>query len=309
HSAGDWEHVNDATCTENGANVKKCTVCGQVLETEILPADGHIASDWKTVEEATADKNGLKAKTCTVCGETLATAITSKHTAILPNENGKPEAITDRWGKGNATEENITLIANPSDLLGMDVVLFQTFEELCKIDSISLSLYHSAGDGIGYPDSTATVLLSTDGINYSPVGTFTLQTAELSLDQAGTVTSTLTFETEAEALSVKILLHAGESTDLVGPTPDGGESYWKYIGIVSLDVSQVSDDVWVKGDVDGDGSFNTIDYMKLKRYILGTFELDEAAYKRADIDLDGSVAALDYMMLKRIYLGTHSFPA
>lgn len=62
------------------------------------------------------------------------------------------------------------------------------------------------------------------------------------------------------------------------------------------------------GDINGDGSLDAKDYMILKRYILGTYELDWHARYRADINLDGIVYAKDYLQFKRIILGTFNFP-
>ncbi len=58
------------------------------------------------------------------------------------------------------------------------------------------------------------------------------------------------------------------------------------------------------GDVDGNGAVEVIDYMKLKRNILGTYTLTEDELTRADIDGNGAVETIDYMMLKRFHLGT-----
>lgn len=58
------------------------------------------------------------------------------------------------------------------------------------------------------------------------------------------------------------------------------------------------------GDIDGDGMVKAKDFMMLKRYVLGTFELTEEQLATADIDGNGEVKAKDFMMLKRIVLGT-----
>ena len=54
------------------------------------------------------------------------------------------------------------------------------------------------------------------------------------------------------------------------------------------------------GDTDGNGSLDAKDYMILKRYILGTYELDWLSEYRADVNLDSKVGAVDYLYLKRI---------
>ncbi len=59
------------------------------------------------------------------------------------------------------------------------------------------------------------------------------------------------------------------------------------------------------GDVNGDGSIVAVDYLMLKRAVLGTYQLDESAEARGDIDGNGSVDSTDYFMLKRHVLGTY----
>ena len=57
------------------------------------------------------------------------------------------------------------------------------------------------------------------------------------------------------------------------------------------------------GDVDGDGEITALDYLYLKRYILGTFS-GEIVLENADVDGDGKIDATDSLYLKRGYLGT-----
>ena len=49
--------------------------------------------------------------------------------------------------------------------------------------------------------------------------------------------------------------------------------------------------------------------MMLKRTILGTYALTPAQIANADIDSDGALKLRDYMMLKRYVLGTFELPA
>lgn len=67
------------------------------------------------------------------------------------------------------------------------------------------------------------------------------------------------------------------------------------------------EDDFLRGDVDGSGELDTLDYMILKRSILGTYTLSADEASRADVNLDGEVSSMDYMMLKRVILGTYSF--
>ena len=63
------------------------------------------------------------------------------------------------------------------------------------------------------------------------------------------------------------------------------------------------------GDIDNDNRVGIRDYMLLKRYVLGTFDLSAAELDAADLDSDQIVDAKDYMLLKRLVLGTYTFPS
>lgn len=64
HTPGEWEVLSYPTCTENGKRVKKCTECGEILETdtdsEDMKALGHDFEGAEWVEEAA---------TCTTPGQ------------------------------------------------------------------------------------------------------------------------------------------------------------------------------------------------------------------------------------------------
>ena len=73
HTAGEWETVTEPTATAAGEKVRRCTLCGRVVDRETLdklPHD-HIAGDWVTVTEPTATATGEKVRRCTVCSEIM----------------------------------------------------------------------------------------------------------------------------------------------------------------------------------------------------------------------------------------------
>lgn len=59
------------------------------------------------------------------------------------------------------------------------------------------------------------------------------------------------------------------------------------------------------GDINDDNEITAQDYMMVKRYVLGTFKLNETQSVSADINCDGEITAQDYMMVKRAVLGTY----
>lgn len=60
------------------------------------------------------------------------------------------------------------------------------------------------------------------------------------------------------------------------------------------------------GDVNGDGSINSIDFAKLRMYLLGMIEIfpNTSVHYASDINRDGSVNSLDFAMLRKYLLGT-----
>ncbi len=72
------EQTIPATCTVNGMKFYICSECGDTIgETEIIPAS-HTPGEWETVLEPTYEAEGKKVKKCTVCGEILEEEIIPK---------------------------------------------------------------------------------------------------------------------------------------------------------------------------------------------------------------------------------------
>ena len=83
HDAGEWTVVKEATCTEEGKKVRKCTSCGEEIEAAVIPKAEHTEGEWKTVVEATEDREGQREIHCTVCDALLKTETIPK----LPHEH------------------------------------------------------------------------------------------------------------------------------------------------------------------------------------------------------------------------------
>lgn len=73
HKAGEWETVEEVTCTEPGKEEQSCEECGELLDTREIPAAGHQAGEWEIVEEASCTEAGSRERRCTECDEVLDT--------------------------------------------------------------------------------------------------------------------------------------------------------------------------------------------------------------------------------------------
>ena len=78
HTAGDWEVVKAATCTEEGQRVKKCVDDGEVMETETIPKTAHTDGEWKVTKAATETAEGEKTLYCKNCNAVIRTEVIAK---------------------------------------------------------------------------------------------------------------------------------------------------------------------------------------------------------------------------------------
>ncbi len=72
HTPGDWQISIAPNCTNAGQRVRKCTGCGQVVQTETVAAYGHNAGSWQVITEPSCEKEGVKIQKCTVCSAEVA---------------------------------------------------------------------------------------------------------------------------------------------------------------------------------------------------------------------------------------------
>ena len=69
------KHVAGTPTVEAGKKVTRCTVCGVVLEEEVIEATGHTYDDGVVTKKATCTEAGVKTYTCTKCHDTKTEAI------------------------------------------------------------------------------------------------------------------------------------------------------------------------------------------------------------------------------------------
>jgi hypothetical protein len=67
HVPSDWIIFSEATCSEEGKKIQKCTVCDIEISSEAIEKTNHIISNWIIEKEATCNSDGSKIKKCTVC--------------------------------------------------------------------------------------------------------------------------------------------------------------------------------------------------------------------------------------------------
>lgn len=63
------------------------------------------------------------------------------------------------------------------------------------------------------------------------------------------------------------------------------------------------------GDIDGNGKVDSVDYLLLKRYVLGTVSLSPMQRLTAAVAGRKTIDSNDYLLMKRHVLGTYNIYA
>lgn len=69
--------------------------------------------------------------------------------------------------------------------------------------------------------------------------------------------------------------------------------------------TRATDELYLIGDVDGNGEINSADYLLIKRHCFESYILTGAEFKRADANADETVDSVDYTLVKRLAFGTY----
>ncbi len=72
HSWSELTVLLEATCTNVGAQGKKCQNCSETTDVTEIPKIGHNGGEWLVTIESTCSENGMSEQKCTKCSETIA---------------------------------------------------------------------------------------------------------------------------------------------------------------------------------------------------------------------------------------------
>ena len=71
----------------------------------------------------------------------------------------------------------------------------------------------------------------------------------------------------------------------------------------SIEVKVNSDQAMIQGDINKDGLVTSIDYILVRKHILGVLLIPDADRTRADMNADGKINSLDYIYIRRKIIG------
>ena len=299
--ADEYVPVTEATCDGQGVSALYCTVCDAILDVEVADKAGHNVGDLVIVQEATCTNDGYGTRSCTECGvvlEVVALAATG-HTdgqwlvdkSATCTEDGCKSLYCATCGDviaqetlaatGHTEGEAVTEIEPSCETKGYATVSCVTCGEM---------LYGMVLEATGHTAGEAQIVSAptceSDGYSetYCTVCDCLIKTDKLSA----------TGHTAGEWTVVEDASYTAEGVEKQFCTECGEE-------LASRDIERL----YLPGDMDNNGKINTLDYALIKRYVMGTLELDENELKRADINGDGKVNVADYTIAKRIVLGTY----
>ena len=90
HKYGEWDVTKQASCTESGTKVRKCSVCSKT-ETNTISSLGHnFSTEWTTDKKATCTTAGSKSNHCTRC------SATRNNTTILSSGHSWGKWVTEK---------------------------------------------------------------------------------------------------------------------------------------------------------------------------------------------------------------------
>ena len=96
HVAGEWQTEKVATCSENGAEVCKCTKCGIVFDSRVTEKTAHTPSEkWTTTVNPDCTNDGTEVLLCKVCGQQMNSRAISAEGHELAHHSAKSATCTE----------------------------------------------------------------------------------------------------------------------------------------------------------------------------------------------------------------------
>ena len=143
HTEGEWITDEAATCGIDGSRHTVCTVCGETVNTEKIPATGEHTPVTDEKVEPEVGKEGLtEGSHCSVCGEVL---VAQETVPALESDTDIGSATLEREGETlSATlpsiKDSFTFSENisVSDLAGYTVYLDEALSNQVNTDTVSL---------------------------------------------------------------------------------------------------------------------------------------------------------------------------
>lgn len=145
HTFGEWETTTKPTCTAEGVQTHKCTVCG-ATETQKVAAAGHKYID--SVVKPTKTTQGYTVHTCAVCNASHSDTYTNATGSVGLEYSQNSDGSLTITGTGTCTDTEIIIYSTNSDGKNVTAIAAGAFAGNKVVKSISLpKSIVSIGDG------------------------------------------------------------------------------------------------------------------------------------------------------------------
>ncbi len=160
----------------------------------------------------------------------------------------------------------------------------------------------------GVKNSTAEKYATENGFDFISLDITTIPENEYYLDkEEGTMPNVVEKTTASDIISTLELYGINATiTDKEGNAIADNKFVGTGCKVVIADIKYT---VIVKGDVDGDGSISTTDYLSIKAALLGGINLQNEYKNAADCDKSGAIDTSDYLKVKSYFLGSFNLYA
>lgn len=259
-ASGEWVVTEEATCTEDGKRVQYCTMCGEVVIEEAIPATGHTDGEWVNTTLPTCTESGEDTLYCAVCSEAIDTREVEAlgHVEeIIPGyePTDTQTGLTD--GKKCTVCGEITVPQEIIPALGVEVSgIVETFNDGIDNDDVTTIEFYK--DGEEAPVYTVTVE-GSGKLEYS-IASVTQGTYTVKVSKVNHATREYTVEVGTQAVTQDMKIH-------------------------------------LIGDVNGDGKVSVIDSVLINSYLKEVGSLEDYAFVCADVNDDGDVKMVDLVRI------------
>ncbi len=299
HNEGKWTTVKEPTCTEKGEKKLYCTDCGELLDTEELPAKGHTEVTDKGLDP-TCTENGLtEGSHCSVCNTILTEqeVIPAKgHTPYLNWETIKNPTCISHGEK----VRYCSVCGEVAETMDIDVTDHQpVIDEAREATCLNSGLTEGSHCSVCHTVLVPQQVIQPKGHEWDE--------GEISKQPTCTTTGEKIYhckncgQTKSETIPIRGHQPSAEWTVVkeATTTETGLEEKHCIVCSAVLDSRETPIITYVLGDVNGDGYITVADATLVQQHAAELIKLTGGALAAADTNKDGFITVGDATLIQK----------